>query len=424
MRAWVVLLVGCSAPAKPRGFERDIDVDQRRSEVNPDAQRPPDDVLDARSVASTANAPVRAEPTAASARIGILGREARAKAVQARPPGEGCAKRWIEIAPRGWVCEANLGPTNDAPTEATAVALDDTGDPGLGTYGTVRGDGAWMYEGKADLEANGGVPVEGSLIVRSTGVVSFQGERFWMTSNDALISTRWITPIPPSTFRGVAVRDGELRVAWAHRAGRPKAEVPVRAAARADARATGVLPPRSQVDVVEWSPDNKFARIGEAGWVARSDLRVPVRTEPPFGVAPSERWFDVDLDEQILVAYEGPRPVYTTLVSSGRAQHRTSPGLTRIALKMRTTTMSSAMPDDSYSVADVPWTMFYTATLALHGAYWHDGFGEVRSHGCVNLAPRDARVLFDWASPAVPPGWTAVYADAASPGSVIRLRAR
>ncbi|WP_420829511.1 L,D-transpeptidase [Nannocystis pusilla] len=50
--------------------------------------------------------------------------------------------------------------------------------------------------------------------------------------------------------------------------------------------------------------------------------------------------------------------------------------------------------------------MLFQGHNALHGAYWHDQFGKRRSHGCVNLAPLDARWLFEWVSPALPAGWT------------------
>jgi hypothetical protein len=52
--------------------------------------------------------------------------------------------------------------------------------------------------------------------------------------------------------------------------------------------------------------------------------------------------------------------------------------------------------------------MFFQAHNALHGAYWHDRFGAVKSHGCANLSPNDARILFDWLEPKLPLGWTAV----------------
>ena len=45
---------------------------------------------------------------------------------------------------------------------------------------------------------------------------------------------------------------------------------------------------------------------------------------------------------------------------------------------------------------------------ALHGTFWHDGFGRRRSHGCVNLSVADAEWLFRWAPPELPGGWHAV----------------
>lgn len=58
-----------------------------------------------------------------------------------------------------------------------------------------------------------------------------------------------------------------------------------------------------------------------------------------------------------------------------------------------------------FELRDVPWIQYFAAGYALHGAYWHDVFGTPRSHGCVNLAPIDARYVFMWTDPPVPPGW-------------------
>jgi hypothetical protein len=58
-----------------------------------------------------------------------------------------------------------------------------------------------------------------------------------------------------------------------------------------------------------------------------------------------------------------------------------------------------------FELRDVPWIQYFASGYALHGAYWHDVFGTARSHGCVNLAPIDARYVFLWTDPPVPPGW-------------------
>jgi hypothetical protein len=66
--------------------------------------------------------------------------------------------------------------------------------------------------------------------------------------------------------------------------------------------------------------------------------------------------------------------------------------------------------DARYRIDDVPFVQFFHAGYALHAAYWHDGFGQPKSHGCVNLSPRDALYLFGKTSPAVPDGWHGVVA--------------
>ena len=52
---------------------------------------------------------------------------------------------------------------------------------------------------------------------------------------------------------------------------------------------------------------------------------------------------------------------------------------------------------DYYYLEDVPWILYFDKSRALHGAYWHNGYGYPRSHGCVNLSPADAQWLYNWA---------------------------
>jgi hypothetical protein len=146
----------------------------------------------------------------------------------------------------------------------------------------------------------------------------------------------------------------------------------------------------------------------------------------PEGVGPTETWIDVDLAHQTLVAYDGMTPVYATLVSSGRIRdpedplqtHDTPTGLWRIRSKYITHTMDGDHATDGpYSIEDVPYVMYFELAFALHSAFWHDGFGRPRSHGCVNLAPADAHWLFDWAHPRLPEGWHTVFPSEADPST-------
>src|SRR5207245_1457560 len=54
-----------------------------------------------------------------------------------------------------------------------------------------------------------------------------------------------------------------------------------------------------------------------AQWVLASDVNEVRPRAAPEGVNPVGRWIDVDVGEQVLVAYEGERPVYATLTATG-----------------------------------------------------------------------------------------------------------
>ncbi len=47
----------------------------------------------------------------------------------------------------------------------------------------------------------------------------------------------------------------------------------------------------------------------------------------------------------------------------------------------------------------MPWVQYFTNRgHAIHGAYWHNNFGAVMSHGCVNLPVGFAEWLYDFTS--------------------------
>lgn len=162
------------------------------------------------------------------------------------------------------------------------------------------------------------------------------------------------------------------------------------------------------VDGVEWY------LVGPDRWL--SDLqvnRVAVRRTPPSEV-PGRRWIDVNLDEQVLAAYEDGRLAFATVIATGLAPLDTKPGLFQIYMKLAADVMTGYTLSDGsdfYYLDRVPWTMYFDGGRALHGAYWRARLGRPQSHGCVNLAIGDARWLFDWAREG---DWVYVW-DAESP---------
>lgn len=164
----------------------------------------------------------------------------------------------------------------------------------------------------------------------------------------------------------------------------------------------------------------------EDGWWMKAAEGTKTRPgDPPKDLKPGEKWVDVNTTTQTLVAYEGDKPVFATAVSTGlvdkedkEKDHHTPPGTFRIREKHVAATMDGDVASDGpYSIEDVPWIMYFNGSYALHGAFWHNNFGKTKSHGCVNLAPQDAKALFAWTEPKLPEGWHGVMSTTEKPGT-------
>jgi hypothetical protein len=190
---------------------------------------------------------------------------------------------------------------------------------------------------------------------------------------------------------------------------------------------------RKRLERRSWLPVRSRRRIdgsvylvvGDGRLVRESEVLVIEPSMPPAEVGEGERWIDVDLRHQVLVAYDWKQPRYVTLVSSGRTKtpspeidYRTPKGLHQIRGKHLTSTMDNDEPGEPpYSLEDVPYVMYFKGAYAFHSAFWHDRFGRPRSHGCINLAPRDAKWLFNWAGPDLPETWHGGSATEENPGT-------
>ena len=175
------------------------------------------------------------------------------------------------------------------------------------------------------------------------------------------------------------------------------------------------LPRYTKVTIYDEQPvgDWLWYQVGQEQWLRQTNLGMVEPSPRPRAVGPAEKWIEVNLYEQTLLAYEGDRLVYATLISSGRVDGPTEQGLWRISSKVKLTQMSGGGGEvDDYFLEDVPWAMYFYYSFGLHAAYWHDRFGLRNSHGCVNLTPRDARWLFEWATPVVGElNWTTATPD-------------
>jgi lipoprotein-anchoring transpeptidase ErfK/SrfK len=284
------------------------------------------------------------------------------------------------------------------------------------------------------------------LVPRATWVsikeeLQVDGQAWYRVGRGEYVLANDVVLASPSLFRGLEIDE-------AHR--RPVGfvvsndlNVRARPGVAPDNPPLAQLPRYAVVDILSQATahDGVWYEIAPERYVHSRYIRVITPVTRPTAVDMQEKWIAVNLEEQALVAYEGDRMVYATLVSTGMPWWRTPEGLFRIWAKVRTGVMTggSVEAGSYYYLQDVPWTMYFYRSYGLHAAYWHDGFGYPHSRGCINLSPRDAKWLFDWTSPVLaedervllssgtnPGTWVYVYSTAAAVelGSPISISSR
>lgn len=409
--------------------------------------------------------PVLRAPRADAARRGSVSREAKLP-LYAAVRGPGCRGHWLQVGPESWLCadavalsgEAALPPgpgewasgsltlpmptvTEDcgranpsALTRCPLFGVDRSADGLPFRYFFVGPDGSLAYrrieqvdvdEPEMTLERGFGVAI---VEQREVG-----RERYGRTNRGSWVPMRDLAAARPIAFRGSEVaelRDGKIPFAWV-----VVDRAPVYARQGRLFVPTGAARTRfERVAILEQanSFQGGYARIDERAWIANKSVRHPTLAPAPseVNVAGGQRWLDIELASQSLVAYEGARPVFATLVSTGRGSGPRSPtatpvGVHRIWVKLLSADMDN-LEDESasryYRIEDVPWVQYFAKGVGLHAAFWHRSFGHVKSHGCVNLAPLDAERLFWWTTPRLPNGWTAVLPASFDQGTVVRVR--
>ncbi len=226
-----------------------------------------------------------------------------------------------------------------------------------------------------------------------------EGERYYMIAPGIWMQARGLTAVATPTFQGLEFYNTPATdFGWVLFTNESQAAPGLQVQDY-----TGVVYRRYdvvQIYEVQEAKGTEWYRIGPEEWIAsRQVARVTPNPTPPRGLE-GDRWIEVNLKEQTLAVYDQRQLVFATVVSSGMPGAWTRPGLFQIYLFKETELMSGAFTadrSDYYYLEDVPWTMYYDQARALHGTYWHNGFGVPRSRGCVNLSPGDAQWIFNWA---------------------------
>jgi hypothetical protein len=328
---------------------------------------------------------------------------------------------WVHVVPTAYVCAKDVTPSSEPPAGLALPVI----APGALTpvdYYKVTEDAVPYYASLEDAQA-------GVIAGELTGHVEFKplgkGEALgvpFVKMQKGWIERAVTARVSPPTWAGVdLIATPPPAWPWAFVLPLEKAKLAVtRDTPSSKAKVAG---DRARRVVVPFGTEQDgYVELAPGEWMDRRQLRVVRRQARPAAVAPGARWIDVDLDEQTLVAYEDDVPVFATLISTAKKIKNTPPATYRLRSKAAATRMAAeATEAKQYDIGEVPWAQRFKKGLFLHAAYWHDNFGNRQSAGCINLSPRDARWLYDWTTPAMPPGFSELEI-AVTDGMIVRVR--
>ena len=409
---------------------------------------------------------IYARPSFKSQKVGYL----RVGAVVTRSAhavgNEGCKRGWFRVQPEGFVCVENsaiLDTEGPSPVAELALVRPDRVAPLPYQYGRSRYPTPPFYtrlptkleQERTEQELTGhlrartaeawknvqssptplalltgrGVPMpwgafrEGNPLTTGRampdsgfallGIYEHEGRRFALNTDYQLVPVDRLKPVEISSFHGIRLDDKvTLPVAFVRSngaylySGSPKTGLSI--ARKLDYREAVPLTGREvivsgihylETKTLEFIRDERLVRVerfkNKPGWAT-----------------PGRSWIHVSILQQSLIMYEGEKPVYATLVSTGadglgdpEETHSTIRGQFLIHTKHVSVTMDSDTEGSEFDLRDVPYVQYFKEGYALHAAFWHDSFGQPYSHGCVNLSPLDARALFHMTNPPVPQTW-------------------
>jgi hypothetical protein len=354
----------------------------------------------------------------------------------------GCSEGWYAIRPSGFVCvgvEATLDLNH--PTLA-AMALQPSVDAKLPyTYARTRGEtplfervpgqtqeDAVREVGK--LRRRAGMAVVGSWKAKEPGGAE---ARLALLTDGHFVRASDLEAAKPSDFAGVELgKNADLPVAFVVKRGVRSFRMNGTDAEKGDLVEYHTELPlsgrfRSLGSIKYWAFG---AAGGEELWVRHQDVTVvQKRTVFPDFAKGDARWLDVSVSTGTLVAYQGTRAVFVTLVSVARELPETSGAgdtqpasdgprpipLGTVFVKQKDLTFVGKDPagfGEGFEVLDAPWALELSSGQLLHGAYWHDRFGIEHGAGSFELSPADAARVFRFVGPELPSGWHAAAANA------------
>jgi hypothetical protein len=260
------------------------------------------------------------------------------------------------------------------------------------------------------IHKGSGLALAGAFMAEGPGSM----RHFGVTPDGLVVPLDRMKPLLGTTWHGLDLEGVGLPVAFIHKQGVHTFTLRKGKAAKNEdeLERRAVVPMSGKFRTVEGV---KYQETRQGEWLRAQDLVVVVkRTKLPDFARGKQKWIDVSIANQTLTAYEGNKPIYATLVSTGRDQLKdpaasasTPRGAFKVRAKMLRRTLDAREAGGGADMIDAPWALELESDNALVAGYWTDGFGEASTYHDIALAPIDAHRIWTWASPDLPDGWTA-----------------
>ncbi len=131
-----------------------------------------------------------------------------------------------------------------------------------------------------------------------------------------------------------------------------------------------------------------------------ADLSMPFDWAPSQEPVVVEKDIYISLTNQNLFYVENMRIVGQFKISSGLRHTPTPPGEYTVLKKKPVVDYVGP----GYNLPNTKWNLMFKPgrpgnplNYYIHGAYWHNNFGQPMSHGCINVSYENMEVLYNWA---------------------------
>lgn len=375
--------------------------------------------------------PIYAAASTKAPRIGLLRAGTKIARSARAHENDQCIEGWYQVAPRGYVCTEKSATIDMQHPTLLAMSL----EPKLG------GELPYVYARTTKVTAllsnNGqkGVALSGRLAKSTVLAVvgswtapdeSNEPQRLGLKLDGRFVRADHLEPARPSEFRGVEVTgESSFPLGYVVRSGVREFQIEGGTATR-----QGPLAFHQKLDLTgrfRTVEDQKYFALSDGNWVRHKDVTmVMARHEMPEFATEGTRWLDVSIVTGTLVAYEGKKPVYATLVSVGRDRlgdpettASTVQGTFRIVRKVVT---RRTEPEGDDVLHDAPWAMLLESGQWLVATPRHDRFGVENTDGDIEVSPADGARLFAFATPELPKGWYGVELGEGEAATLVNVR--